>query len=97
MDLLAGKPGVVQPEPEPGDPMGSEKSLMFLGFLSRFALWLTGVLQVRALFFTVTGANTVAEGVEPIFLGMVSDIPYIVGAFVIALLLIWPPIVTLFR
>lgn len=76
------------PEPEPGDPTGKEKSLMFVGFLSRFALWVTGVLLVRALFFTITGANAIVEGVDPIFLGMVSDIPYIIGAFLIALLMI---------
>jgi len=46
------------------------------------------VLLGRALFFTVTGANEVTEGVEPIPLGMVSDIPWIVGAFAIAVALI---------
>ena len=33
------------------------------------------------MFFTVLGQNTVTDGVDPIFLGMVSDIPYIVGAY----------------
>ena len=47
-------------------------------------MWITGVLLLRALFFTVTGENVVTEGVDPIPLGMVSDIPYIIGAFVIA-------------
>ena len=76
------------PPEEPDAPRGREKGLRFLGFLSRFTLWVAGVLFIRALFFTVTGENTVTEGVDPIALGMVSDIPWIVGAFVLALLLI---------
>ena len=76
------------PEPEPGDPESSEKRLMFLGFVSRLSLWVSGVLFARAMFFTVLGQNTVTEGVDPIFLGMVSDIPYIVGAFILALIII---------
>ena len=72
------------PTPEPGEPEGREKGLMFLGFLSRFALWIIGVLFLRALFFTVTGQNQLQEGEDPIALGMVSDLPWIAGAFVIA-------------
>ncbi|MEQ8334545.1 TRAP transporter large permease subunit [Nisaea sp.] len=75
------------PEEEPDAPKGLEKALLFIGFLSRFALWLTGFLLLRALFFTVTGENAVREGVDPIALGMVSDIPYIAGAGAIALAL----------
>jgi len=71
------------PDPVPGEPEGREKSLMFLGFLSRFAMWVTGVLLVRALFFTATGENTVRENEDPILLGMVADIPYIIAAFAI--------------
>lgn len=71
------------PDPVPGEPEGSEKSLMFLGFISRFAMWVTGVLLVRALFFTATGENAVRENEDPILLGMVADIPYIIGAFAI--------------
>ncbi|HUG61763.1 MAG TPA: TRAP transporter large permease subunit, partial [Methylomirabilota bacterium] len=36
-----------------------------------------------------TGANRVTEGVDPITLGMVSDIPWIVGAFALAAVLIF--------
>jgi TRAP-type mannitol/chloroaromatic compound transport system permease large subunit len=72
------------PEEDPDAPKGREKGLMFLGFLSRFALWIIGVLFLRALFFTVTGQNAVQEGVDPIALGMVSDLPWIGGAFVVA-------------
>ncbi|KRS19262.1 C4-dicarboxylate ABC transporter permease [Roseovarius indicus] len=76
------------PEEDPTAPKGMEKFLRFVGFLSRFALWITGFLLLRAVFFTITGDNTVEEGLEPIALGMVSDIPYIVGAFAIATALI---------
>ena len=71
------------PEPDPSAPTGSEKSLMFLGFMSKFAMWIIAVIFARAVFFTLLGANKVTEGVDPIFLGMVSDLPYIVGAFVL--------------
>ena len=77
------------PEPHSDDPEGAEKGLMFLGFVARLLLWITGVLFLRNLFFTVTGANVVTEGVDPIFLGMVADIPYIVGAFVISLAVVF--------
>ncbi|SFD44163.1 TRAP transporter large permease [Roseivivax sediminis] len=73
------------PLPEQGDedPQGGEKGLMFLGFLSRLGMWVVGVLILRALFFTATGANVVREGVDPILLGMMSDIPWLIGAFAI--------------
>ncbi|MEP3068608.1 MAG: TRAP transporter large permease subunit [Parvibaculum sp.] len=75
------------PEEDADAPKGREKALLFIGFLSRFALWLTGFLLLRALFFTLTGENVVREGVDPIVLGMVSDIPYIAAAGALALAL----------
>ena len=72
------------PPADPNDPPSREKGLMFLGFLSKFTLWASAALFLRALFFTVTGANAIIEGVDPIFLGMVSDLPWIGGAFVLA-------------
>lgn len=77
------------PEEDPDAPQGREKAVLFLGFLSRFALWLTGFLFLRVVFFTLTGANEVAEGVDPIALGMVSDIPYIAAAAAVAAALIF--------
>lgn len=77
------------PPDDPDDPKGREKGLMFLGFLAKFIMWFTAVLLARALFFTVTGANEVIENVDPIALGMVSDIPWIVGAFAIAAVLVF--------
>ncbi|MEP6146286.1 MAG: TRAP transporter large permease subunit, partial [Nisaea sp.] len=49
------------PEEDADAPKGREKALLFIGFLSRFTLWLTGFLLLRALFFTVTGENVVRE------------------------------------
>ncbi len=72
------------PEPDPSMPTGSEKGMLFLGFLAKFAMWVTGVLFIRAVFFTLTGDNKIVEGIDPIPLGMVADIPYIVGAFALA-------------
>lgn len=77
------------PEPDPNDPQGADKALMFLGFIARLTLWIAGVLLLRGLFFTITGTNAVTEGVDPIPLGMVSDIPWIMGVFVLALVLIF--------
>ncbi|WP_417241333.1 TRAP transporter large permease [Celeribacter sp.] len=71
------------PEENPDDPRGSEKGLMFLGFLSRFGMWVVAVLLVRNLFLTAFGMNRIVEGVEPIMLGMVADIPYLIGAFIL--------------
>ena len=73
------------PPAEPDDPKGSDKALMFLGFLARMAAWIAGVLIIRALFFTLTGENAIREGQDPILLGMVSDFPYLLGALAIAL------------
>ncbi len=77
------------PEPDPDDPETSEKAMMFLGFLARFSLWITGALFFRALFFTLTGENIVQKDVDPIFLGMVSDMPYIGGGFLISLAIMY--------
>jgi TRAP-type mannitol/chloroaromatic compound transport system permease large subunit len=72
------------PEPKPGEPEGREKSLLFLGFLAILFGRIGYVLLARALFFTVTGENRVTEGVDPITLGMVSDIPWIVGLIILS-------------
>ena len=72
------------PEEDPDDPKGREKGLRFIGFLARFGIWITGFLLLRAMFFTLTGDNEIKEGVKPIALGMVADIPYIVVALAIS-------------
>lgn len=77
------------PEPDPDDPAGGEKSMLFLAFLSCLGCGLGIVLTVRALFFTLAGQNTVAEGVDPIFLGMATDLPWLIGYTVLLLALIF--------
>ena len=72
------------PEEDPDDPKGREKGLRFIGFLARFGIWITGFLLLRSVFFTLTGDNEIKEGVEPIALGMVADIPYILVALAIS-------------
>lgn len=76
------------PEVDPSEPQGKEKFIRFIGFVSKFGLWITGALFLRAVFFTITGDNQIVEGADPIALGMVSDIPYIIGWFVLFVLLI---------
>ncbi|MDV7141126.1 TRAP transporter large permease subunit [Tropicimonas sp. TH_r6] len=72
------------PPDDPDAPRGTEKTLMFVGFLSKFFIWAGGALIVRNLFLTVTNQNAVEEGVDPIALGMVSDLPYLIGLVVIS-------------
>ncbi|WP_093153217.1 TRAP transporter large permease [Aliiruegeria lutimaris] len=65
-------------------PRGMEKILMFVGFLSKFFIWAGGALIIRNLFLTFTGQNDVEAGVDPIALGMVSDLPYLFGLVIIS-------------
>ncbi|SFR52748.1 TRAP transporter, DctM subunit [Yoonia tamlensis] len=62
------------PEPQPGDPTSSEKRGMFGGFLSLLLAGGAAILFGRALFFTVTGQNIMAEGEDPITMGMTSHL-----------------------
>ena len=77
------------PPEDPSDPKGREKGLMFLGFLSMVFFMIAAILTLRAVFFTLTGANEIREGVDAIPLGMVSDLPGLVGAGVLFLLVIF--------
>jgi TRAP-type mannitol/chloroaromatic compound transport system permease large subunit len=77
------------PAEDPTAPKGGEKGLMFLGFLGRLSIWIVGALILRNLFFTVTGMNEVVEGVDPILLGMVSDLPYLIGALILSLAVVF--------
>nr|WP_321464064.1 TRAP transporter large permease subunit [uncultured Cohaesibacter sp.] len=77
------------PESDPEDPAGFDKGLMFLGFVSRLALWLCGALLLRIIFFTLTGQNNLPAEADPILFGMVSDIPWIIGVAIAALVLIF--------
>ncbi len=72
------------PPDDPDAPRGMEKILMFVGFLSKFFIWAGGALIIRNLFLTFTGQNDVEAGVDPIALGMVSDLPYLFGLVIIS-------------
>ncbi|MEM9270389.1 MAG: TRAP transporter large permease subunit, partial [Pseudomonadota bacterium] len=77
------------PEPKEGDIGGSEKAVMFGGFLSILLAGVSALLLLRALFFTVTGQNVVVveDNVEAIFLGMTYHLPYLAGFCVLGLVL----------
>jgi TRAP-type mannitol/chloroaromatic compound transport system permease large subunit len=77
------------PPADPDDPKGGEKGLMFLGFLAVIAAGASAVLTLRALFFTVTGANIPREGQDPIGLGMREDIPTLLISLAISLAVIF--------
>ncbi|HMQ92875.1 MAG TPA: TRAP transporter large permease subunit [Amaricoccus sp.] len=75
------------PAPRPEDPSTGEKSLLFLDFLTIIVAIGAAALLLRNLFMTVTGQNRVLENVDPIPLGMVSDLPWIAGTLALALVL----------
>ena len=76
-------------DPEPGEPVGVEKSKIFLAFLAILAAGFGTALFLRALFFTVTGQNAVVEGVDPIALGTPDYLPWFGGIVVLALAIIF--------
>jgi len=77
------------PEPEPGSPQGKAKLALFGAFLSVLVAGVCSFLFVRALFFTLTGQNIMAEGVEEIFWGMPRHVPWFAGLVATALALIF--------
>ena len=77
------------PEPKEGEPQGLEKSLIFLSFLAILVAGFSTALFLRAGFFTLTGENVLEEGFEPIALGMPGHLPWLGGALIASLLLIF--------
>ena len=72
------------PDKREGDPGGREKAFMFSSFVSLIIAGLTSLFLLRNLFLTVTGRNNPAqEDFEPPFLGMVSDMPYLIGVIAV--------------
>ncbi|NKC11044.1 MAG: TRAP transporter large permease subunit [Gammaproteobacteria bacterium] len=68
------------PEKKEGDAAGSYKLVMFTGFLSIVVGCLATILFVRALLYTVTGANAdLPEQQGPVFLGMTYHLPWLGG------------------
>ncbi|WP_425041560.1 TRAP transporter large permease [Primorskyibacter sp. S187A] len=77
------------PDPEPGEPVGAEKGMLFLAFLNVVAAGFSAALFLRALFFTLTGQNILAEGVEPIALGQPHHVQTLGIALAITLALVF--------
>ncbi|MEL6268032.1 MAG: TRAP transporter large permease subunit, partial [Pseudomonadota bacterium] len=77
------------PEPDPDDPSGREKGLMFVGFLACLAVGTSAILLARLAFLTITGANVLAEGQDPIALGQPGDAVWLIGLAAIALAVIF--------
>ncbi len=77
-------------DPEPGDPQGLEKAAMFGGFMSIIVTGMSLVLLARVAFLTVLGRNVpIDDSFEAPSLGMAYHAPYLIGAAVIALALIF--------
>ena len=78
------------PEPEPGDPEGAEKTILFVTFLTILVGGFSTVLFLRVLFFTVTGQNVdLGETVEPIFWGTPDYVAWFGGLVAISLALLF--------
>ncbi|MEM6665416.1 MAG: TRAP transporter large permease subunit, partial [Pseudomonadota bacterium] len=78
------------PDPRPGEPDGQEKALMFGGFLSFLAASAAAVLLLRAVIYTLTGANrNLGEDGEPIFLAMPHHLPWLAGIVIVGAALIF--------
>ncbi len=76
------------PEPRPDDPTSLQKLGMFGAFASILLAGVSGLLLVRALYFTVTGQNlNLDDSVEPIFFGMTDHLPYIFGCLIAGVVL----------
>ncbi len=75
------------PDPQPGEPQGMQKLVLFLAFLNVLLAGFSVILFLRALFFTVTGQNAVVENVDPIFWGTPDFVPWFGGLVVISLAL----------
>lgn len=73
------------PEQKPGDPVGFEKLVLFIGFLSILVAGFSFALFLRAVFFTLTGQNAEVEGVDAIAYGTSDWVPWFGGAVAVAL------------
>ena len=78
------------PDPDPGEPEGSEKSILFATFLTILVAGFSSVLFLRVLFFTVTGQNAdLGDTVEPIVWGTPDYVIWFAAWTGIALLLLF--------
>ena len=78
------------PDPAPGEPEGSEKSILFATFLTILVAGFSSVLFLRVLFFTITGQNAdLGDTVEPIVWGTPDYVIWFAAWTGIALLLLF--------
>ena len=78
------------PDPEPGEPEGREKSVLFATFLTILVAGFSSVLFLRVLFFTVTGQNAdLGDTVDPIVWGTPDYVIWFAASTGIALLLLF--------
>ena len=78
------------PDPAPGEPEGSEKSILFATFLTILVAGFSSALFLRVLFFTVTGQNAdLGDTVEPIVWGTPDYVIWFAAWTGIALLLLF--------
>ena len=76
------------PEPEADDPPSMEKVKMFGSFLCLLFSGVAGLFLIRASFFTITGRNNPnVPDFEPLFWGMASHLPYLIGAVALGLII----------
>ena len=76
------------PEPDPADPSGAEKSVLFAGFLTVMVMAVTAVLLARNLILTATGGNVIEDGGDPLRFGMASDLPWLIGVLAVGGILV---------
>jgi len=78
------------PEPGPDDPEVPEKRAMFGGFLSILFTGVAALLLLRVIVYTLVGTNAeVSEDDGPLFLGMTYHLPYLGGAVLVGLALVF--------
>jgi len=78
------------PEPREGEPTSREKVKWFCAFLMIVFTGLVALLLVRAVLYTLLGTNSnISEDEGPIFLGMNYHMPYLAGAVVFGLVLMF--------
>lgn len=76
------------PEVKEGDPTGAQKLGMFGAFLCLLFSGVTALFLLRNLYLTVTGRNDeTVDGFEPVFMGQVHQIPWLLVAIAAALAL----------
>jgi len=71
------------PEHKEGDADGRDKAVMFAGFLAITVGVAAVLLFLRALLYTITGANVVSDGQGPVFLGMPHHLLWLGGTAIV--------------